>query len=694
MKKKLPLLFLSFIPTGLFVYGILMVRCICKYYINWSDPTYAYLFNGLNLASGKLVLGHVDHPGTPVQCFTACMIRIIHFLRGTPSLVNDVLARPEAYLSPICYTISFLGGLSTFIAGLYIYKKSGQLWQALFFQFISLVSFEIVYFSSNLMTEPFLVAGALFLSVFVYKYSLEDNFTFGIKYPLWFGLISGFLMAVKISSTPLVFVPLFLLSGKKNKILFLFFTLIFFLAFIAPALNDISRFTDFMNGVWHHTGIYGSGKEGFIDPSAFKHNLYLIFTNEWIFPPAYFFIFISCLILIFRNGLRNSIRSVRFRMITGSWVSMTIQILIVAKHYSSHYLFPAYCLIIPGLFFSISTLNLFPSLFNPAQQKKWMEVALLLLASVIFSRDFIRTDFTAFAKTSDGATFRMLEKYPNVAKIILTGYSSTPCPEPALNFGLAYSGSLKQTYTNSIKNLYPDSYFFSHAGDYFYSWQNGQEFILKDILYRNTKLIIYVCKKDKKSEKMVLDKLKAIKANTGALSIKKIFTNTENGDVIYEITTDPEKLNYHLTLQNTILCSMETLTPERTALKSNSSYTFRGAEFLSEEQAFSGKKSIKLSSENEFSLQGMVPAKPGCLYEISIWKQSNKNDLALVATSKDGNFYKSGQVACEKKGEWSQIKISFELPLNYKSDSIQIYVWNSKNGTVYLDDLSIKEWSY
>src|SRR5579885_2870698 len=98
LKKYLPHYLLFILPLLYLVATVLVLHRIWPFYSLFPDPYYAYLMNGVNLASGHMEIGHIDHPGTPVQCFAAIIIFFTHFVTDKGILYHDVLSNPEKYL--------------------------------------------------------------------------------------------------------------------------------------------------------------------------------------------------------------------------------------------------------------------------------------------------------------------------------------------------------------------------------------------------------------------------------------------------------------------------------------------------------------------------------------------------------------------------------------------------------------------
>src|SRR5579863_4079785 len=70
---------------------------IHQFSLNHFDGPYDYLMNGVNLASGHLRVGNIEHPGTPVTIFSTFIVFIRHLLKDDIVIYQDVLLHPESY---------------------------------------------------------------------------------------------------------------------------------------------------------------------------------------------------------------------------------------------------------------------------------------------------------------------------------------------------------------------------------------------------------------------------------------------------------------------------------------------------------------------------------------------------------------------------------------------------------------------
>lgn len=89
-----------FIPVISILWSLYLIHLAGPFYLNRIDPEFPYLVNGLNCARLDFSrIGHIDHPGTPFQLLTGIFIRITYWIAGQGTVVEDVITRPEFYLS-------------------------------------------------------------------------------------------------------------------------------------------------------------------------------------------------------------------------------------------------------------------------------------------------------------------------------------------------------------------------------------------------------------------------------------------------------------------------------------------------------------------------------------------------------------------------------------------------------------------
>ncbi len=94
-----------------------------------SDPDYPYLLNSLNLSKGQAI-GHIDHPGTPVQMLGALFLTLSKPF-GSGDLTHRVLSNPETFLVILASILSILAACLLWYLGASVYAAYGSLFIAL-----------------------------------------------------------------------------------------------------------------------------------------------------------------------------------------------------------------------------------------------------------------------------------------------------------------------------------------------------------------------------------------------------------------------------------------------------------------------------------------------------------------------------------------------------------------------------------
>ena len=158
-------------PALLLLASLLFLSQILPVYVGTSgydlDPVYQYLLNGLLLLHGNAPQ-HVDHPGTPLQLWTAgtilvrwCLLKLFGF--SPEGLYADVISQPEPYITTVSISLAILNSVANYYLGKRIYQATHQIALALFVQaFI----FEFAAYApraTHLGAESFLILGAMLL---------------------------------------------------------------------------------------------------------------------------------------------------------------------------------------------------------------------------------------------------------------------------------------------------------------------------------------------------------------------------------------------------------------------------------------------------------------------------------------------------------------------------------------------------
>ncbi len=197
-----------------------------SFFTTMPDPTYVYLINGTNLASGNFDVGHFDHPGTPVQWLVALVVFITHIFVDSNPINESVLVQPELYLRACATALILLLIFSVYASGRLILKHTGNIITALLFQLIPICAYGTAYYLIRPMPEALIIIYLSYYPAFLYvlcytKNNFPDS-SFANKNFFWFFcLASALLVTTKITCIPFMVIPLFFINGFSKKILYI-----------------------------------------------------------------------------------------------------------------------------------------------------------------------------------------------------------------------------------------------------------------------------------------------------------------------------------------------------------------------------------------------------------------------------------------------------------------------------------------
>jgi hypothetical protein len=306
------------------------------------DPEYNYLLNGLNLAEGHAA-GHYDHPGTPVQMLGAVVLRLVHSMnKNSLPLERDVCVRPEYYLRAIHLAIDLL--VFCALAGLvfYFYAVFGDAVATMIVGASLFASSALLLACTRVNPEPMLVfSGFCMQIILVAVFSKRKRFK---SAHCWFAAVGGFGVAVKVTFLPLLLVPLVVIDGWKKRALYLAGSFVFFIVFTLPIAVHYKAVARWLFSILTHTGRYGYGNPGIVDPASYGSNI----MNLLAWEPALAATLVVSGMYLFAISLRKSSRRgnrTLLKTIAGCVAALVAQILMVAKHPDDHYLVPALCFV-------------------------------------------------------------------------------------------------------------------------------------------------------------------------------------------------------------------------------------------------------------------------------------------------------------------------------------------------------------
>ena len=135
-------------------------------------------------------------------------------------------------------------------------------------------------------------------------------------------------------------------------------------------------------------------------------------------------------------------------------------------------------------------------------------------------------------------------------------------------------------------------------------------------------------------------------------------------------------------------------------LVSDVGYRFDNAYGRTQEKAFEGKHSIKLTPEEQFgmSITFDIP-KDDEEMEASVWCYENRistdtSGYAFIVATVGDKFWKGEYVPIEQKKDWRRLYIKFSVPKGDYNKPIVIYCWNNTKNSIYFDNMTIRRKNY
>lgn len=505
------------------------------------DPEYIYFISGLGIADGHLHIGHIDNPGTPLQYLVALTFRLAYALSSHQHPFNeDVFLNSDYYLALVNHVILVAVTVCLYFVGKKVFEKTQNIGYALLIQtapFYSEITYDII---GRVVPELLIPIPVILLSLYFLKSIFSENKEFRMKDVVLLALISGFGLSIKLNFIALWIIPLFILPGIRKKILFAGFSIVAFFLIALPVALEINTFYVWVKNLIIHTGEYGQGDASFINWSTFTGNIKTIWGSTHNLFYLLILIIFSSAIFFFRKKTASD--NILFRTSVGITVAIILQIALVSKHYSYHYL-------IPSLAFVPMLIVLPIEMVSRMYPTKWNKK--LILAIVIFgfipgvnkqlTSAQIRTTGIGEEMDAKRETWHVassLEK--NSIKIIVSQNYGSPFREYALLYSTAWAAnSLKPSYYQELIKLFPNTYQFTTWDDKFQHW--GDEFNPEEIQQKGLPVYIYLERNADELYNRTIAKLDP--EHHYVFARTAVFINSANKEAIYQLSSSVKSTN-------------------------------------------------------------------------------------------------------------------------------------------------------
>lgn len=419
-------------------------------WVSFSDPSFAYLLDSLNLATLHTV-GMYQHPGTTLEIIAALFLWIAYFCLTSFSegVVISVLKDPYYFLTFIGIGIYALQSLCMFFVGLVLLRKTKNFFLAFTIPAAILIMPAVLEITGALSlrcenlipTLEYLLCLVGLLRYYEVKQK-KETVTLGF----FTGLLSGFAFFLKITLVPLFLVSFFFWKGLC-KARAAWICGVMCVSGLCISIIGFDRFLHLFTWIHKlitHSGRYGSGDSTFIDLSYFLNNINTILVQNKVY------LVILGMIVVFLIAKRCLWKYFSWKIVFGYVCAALVLLFLVAKHYLHHYLLPLY---LPAIFICLINIS------NSSKHLKLCAVSIIIFMSV----------FTGI---------KIIEK-PGVAPYELPPLSNgsvliSAYPASSLEYALAFgNGYAKSRYSAQLNAMYPNALFYNIWGGKFYTFMGA-----------------------------------------------------------------------------------------------------------------------------------------------------------------------------------------------------------------------------
>ena len=404
------------------------------------DPSYFFLVGGLNILQ-HAPPADFQHPGVPVQLVVAAAAGF------TPAA--DRLKDAETILTRASDAMLVFDAAMLWLMGRCVRRRADSLLPALFAQLAPFITMLTLKHGIEVEPEPLLLgAVALLVAAMVEDAVMPRTASLlGMAFAVAFGA------ACKITFAPLGLAPLIAMRGGARRIAYIALVAILFALWMVPEIPHLAPMTAWFAALAKGSGAYGHGPQTVVAWAAYPHHFAKLFFARPLFLAA-FALGVAALVL----GRRDTPGA---RLLLALLTAQLVQIALVAKHPSGHYILPALELAGPvlGLAWFVATESgwLSPRLSG---QIGALALAVIVIAQAIA---FAGQDAEMRRRAAAAQSIDLARDLPRCAHVYDFMASA---PSAAWFYNDSYSG---QRYAAQLKTLMP-------ANDYFAEpWRSGIE---------------------------------------------------------------------------------------------------------------------------------------------------------------------------------------------------------------------------
>jgi hypothetical protein len=275
-------------------------------------------------------------------------------------------------------------------------------------------------------------------------------------------------VADKLTFLPFFFLPLILLQGWKYRLSFTGYSLLFFMIFAFPVLLHYHSFTNWVYGIFTHTGQYGTGDPGFLKQGEFSGRLVMLIKNTPVLMSSLILLVLSSALYFFVSKTKP-VNKLLFWVGIGLVVVVSFQYFFTSKQFAFHYMMPS-LLMTPFIFLiALETLAASFTKFKRITFLALITVTGILFITTTVPKMTLQLNYMRANNNKRIDSWNHVKSYLNISpKIISAAYYGCSSIEYALIYGVQVSGSYAGLlYENFVRN-YPATYMYFPWGNVFY----------------------------------------------------------------------------------------------------------------------------------------------------------------------------------------------------------------------------------
>jgi len=677
------------IPGIVILWSLFFLRISGPFFLTRIDPDYIYLLNGLNCANLDFSrIGHIDHPGTPFQLLTGIFIRISHLIAGQGKIVDDVISRPEFYLSVLSFYLTLISAIMLVWLGKIVLLDGNDVVGAIILQSSMFVNVFLIDLPCRYIPDRMLSVVVIMFTGFCFKYFYTGNYS-GKKFAIHSGILLGIGFATKFNFLPILIVPIILITKMRERLIYFITLAIASVVSFLPVYDKFSYFKSFITSIIKHDGLYGGGSQQVFNPEVFWYNTTLIFRQNLSFTIALGVSLVAFIILLLKPTTRKDLKKEFLFFIALMFITL-IGTLITAKHFKDYYIIPVISL--TG-FTTLILLKVGRKLFT----KRYTNIVfvLLLMYFIYIPLSFLYNPYWEKQKNNYNnyltAEFITRNVSPNDYFLIEPTWLSGPLIANGMAYGLSYVAN-RNYYYNEFERYYPN----------ILTW-NGKENPLQylKMIDANNEAIfksgrsIFIYSTPGRNADLLCNYIDSCSLNYGILYQRDmVYENSANNNHIIRLKNKSgwnEKLIGRFGFERF---------DGNTLFSDDEKYALSGQFNLTDICASNGYHSLILSENHSKSPELQVQKVfEGDYFEVTVKRKRDDHDgkgnLLLCSTGTDGKFYKiaEGQFVSVIHSDWELLRLCAEIHESPENGTLTCFYEYKGDAIEVIDDFTIKFFS-